>query len=918
MRKGFMKKRLLSFVLACSTVFAVSAFSMPVSAADINQGSEANDNAGSNEVQSFDEANQAAALQASHSVSFVSVLAPETISGVDEDIVIGLNDISDIYSAELNVISKSDSSFYKAGISNKTDTAFQFTVSTASMPDGQYSIKSLIINGNETIDFSQAGIDAGFAVGEPSEYSADETIDDSSEENNGDNSSECSNDTDISYFDGNGNLNTADSIEDAISKSQSQSETLNADGSVTRSSNYYSSNGQTIICLDPGHDSSHQGASRAGLNEYELNLKIAQYCKAELEKYNNVKVYMTRETSDCPNGGGANTDCLQHRVDYAKSVGADIIVSIHLNINNNTAISGAEVYYPNGNYNAAVSNSGGNVATMVVSDLADLGLVNRGAKTRDADASDNHYYPDGSIGDNYAIIRSAKYAGFPGIIVEHCFLSNDSDRNTFLTSDSGLQSLGTADATGIAKAFNLSTGNTSGVSDDYLSLNGMNWVLEDDDIIVGTKYDHASNHNVSFKWQAYNLDTKQWFLISDWWDQNCARWYPVKGNYWLYVQAKTDTGIVKDDIMCFQVDKNYSPYYVELNGMYVEFGDTDIVAGETYNEGEKADSSFRWLSYNLDTQEWKTVSNWWRGNCVRWRPTPGNYWLVVQAKTANGYETKDTLGFTVYKDYSKHYINYHGIFVTDNIIDYSIGADLETDDPDIKFKWQIYDIDKNSWFTLADFGHGNQFTSWDPSNGSYWIHFEAETSDGVSVEDTIGYVISARYSIMKDSATNIDQMVNYYNDHATYPSFYADSDAPTIRDFCTIYDEECKAEGVATEVAFSQAMMETGYLKFGGDVDISQYNFAGIGATGGGVKGYSFASVREGVRAQVQHLKAYASTDSLNQDTVDPRFSYVKRGSAPYVEWLGIKENPYGGGWATAERYGYNILKNYLYYLLNT
>ena len=104
-------------------------------------------------------------------------------------------------------------------------------------------------------------------------------------------------------------------------------------------------------------------------------------------------------------------------------------------------------------------------------------------------------------------------------------------------------------------------------------------------------------------------------------------------------------------------------------------------------------------------------------------------------------------------------------------------------------------------------------------------------------------------------------------------------------------------------------MLETGWLKFGGDVQISQFNFAGLGATGGGVQGNSFPDVRTGLRAQVQHLKAYASTDALVQECVDTRFQYVVRGVSPYVEWLGMKENPWGKGWAAGKNYGFNLLR---------
>ena len=158
------------------------------------------------------------------------------------------------------------------------------------------------------------------------------------------------------------------------------------------------------------------------------------------------------------------------------------------------------------------------------------------------------------------------------------------------------------------------------------------------------------------------------------------------------------------------------------------------------------------------------------------------------------------------------------------------------------------------------------------------------------------------------------QLAAYFRTYARYPSFYQNSDAPTLEDFCKIYVEECSAEGIKAEVAFAQAMKETGFLKFGGMVDISQYNFAGIGAVdSGATKPATFHSVREGVRAHVQHLKAYASMESLNQACVDPRFHLVKRGSAPYVEWLGINENPNHLGWATAPGYGYSIRNDYIF-----
>ena len=208
---------------------------------------------------------------------------------------------------------------------------------------------------------------------------------------------------------------------------------------------------------------------------------------------------------------------------------------------------------------------------------------------------------------------------------------------------------------------------------------------------------------------------------------------------------------------------------------------------------------------------------------------------------------------------------------------------------------------------------------WYFKNGAVDYTFNGSVKEGNTYYIVInGLAFEEGTSIMGDSSVTKEQMVVYYNTRATYPTFYANSDAPTIEDFCQIYLEECEAEGVKAEVAFAQAMLETGFLRYGEQVDISQYNFAGLGAVGGGSSGASFSDVRTGIRAQVQHLKAYACDDSLNNVCVDPRFKYVTRGCAPYVEWLGIQENPYGKGWASAEKYGFTIRNNYIEKLLNT
>jgi len=120
-------------------------------------------------------------------------------------------------------------------------------------------------------------------------------------------------------------------------------------------------------------------------------------------------------------------------------------------------------------------------------------------------------------------------------------------------------------------------------------------------------------------------------------------------------------------------------------------------------------------------------------------------------------------------------------------------------------------------------------------------------------------------------------------------------------DLPTIYREESAIEGVNYDIAFCQMCLETGFLQFDGDVRPEQNNFGGIGAIGNGIRGDSFSDRRIGIRAQVQHLKAYATTKPLVQPLVDPRFSLIKRGTAPLLGQL-------SGKWAEDPNYDKKIL----------
>jgi len=125
--------------------------------------------------------------------------------------------------------------------------------------------------------------------------------------------------------------------------------------------------------------------------------------------------------------------------------------------------------------------------------------------------------------------------------------------------------------------------------------------------------------------------------------------------------------------------------------------------------------------------------------------------------------------------------------------------------------------------------------------------------------------------------------------------------------------DEGAAEGVAGDIAFVQAIVETGWFRFPGLVSPAQNNFGGIGATDHHPAPATFPDARTGVRAQIQHLRAYADPGAvacaippLRHPCADPRFHLVvPKGKARSWNEMG------GGNWAASPEYGQTILGLY-------
>ena len=625
------------------------------------------------------------------------------------------------------------------------------------------------------------------------------------------------------------------------------------------------------IAIDPGHGGSDPGAVANGLREKDLTLAVSLALKEELESYDGVRVVMTRTTDTRPS---ENTSAdLSSRVDMAAAADADALVSIHFNSGSPIA-NGAEVWYANSSsYNYGTHTQGRTLSNAIQKQLTSLGLADRGIKTRDNPYYD---YPDGSTGDYYAIIRQSREENMTGIIVEHAFVTSASDA-ALLRDANFVRSLGIADATGIAQAYGLSKGAWRAAGDSWSFIS--NGTAKTGWFSTGGRWYWAGSDERTIRgWSIIN--GRRYFFddstaMVTGWKQEDGKWY------YLRPDGDMATGWVKDA---------GSWYYLNSDGV--------MVTGWLLDGGT-------W--YWLDPSSGAMVTGWVK--------VGGAWYHMAGSGAMNTGWLLD--GGTWY------YLDGDGAMVTGWV---KVGG---------------------TWYHMQS--SGAMSTGWlldgawywlDPSSGAMatgTVTVEGRASTFASSGAWLGYAdgsdaqAASRSASRSASVTNasgqrlimsaptasrsevIDAMEDAWDQAGySYPSALAGGGAPTIRDFASIVYDEAVAEGVSPELVFVQDMQETGWLQFGGDVSVSQYNFSGIGAVGGGAKGASFPDVRTGIRAQAQHLRAYAdssvTTASLANAVVDPRFTYVRKGAAPVVEYLGIQENPNRTGWAAAKNYGYDLV----------
>ena len=870
---------------------------------------------------------------------------PTLTSGSAEHFVLSMNDANG-YSDFSITVQKMDGTTFDLEASEQVDKLVKFTKDFSSADKGEYSVTTLhyTYNGEKYyLNFSDLGMDVKFGVDQ--EYSGyDETLPDMTQ--------------DVVEDDELNNavvqVTSLDDASEEVADGIMASDPVAVMALVDENSDIATqANEGVTICLDPGHGGNDSGA--IGINnvyEKNLTLKIAQYCKQELEKYN-CHVVMTRT--------GDTNPSLEDRANFAKSQGAQYLISIHLNSAAGGGAVGAEVYYPNTHWRPDISQNGKNVAQAIQNQLVSLGIRDRGIKFRTIDTNeypDPYRYDDGSVADYYGIIRNAKYNGLTGMIIEHCFINNVSDYNNYLNSDAKLQKLGVADANGIVSALGLTKASENSVVSSSPSISYQTHVQDygwqswkSNGEVSGTVGQSKRLEGINIKLSNINGSIEYKTHVQD------IGWQDWKSNGQMSGTSGQSKRLEAIKVKLSGEAANQYDVYYRVHAQdygWLDWAKNGESAGtEGYSKrlegiqivlvkkGENAPGlTSRPFIYKMIKYQTHVQNIGWQGEKADGEMS-GTTGQSLRLEAIKIQLSSSIDGGIVYKTHVQDYgwLN----FVTNGQASGTTGQAKRLEAIQMQLTGNAmnqYDLyyrvhaQNFGWLGWAKNGESAGTAGYSyrlegiqivlvpkggNAPGSTSKHYY---NKGCAPDDENVYL-----PIMGSTQTSVDQMVRYYNANASgydkfkskydgkYDGSLAKGGASSINQFAQIVYEEAIAEGVKPEVVFTQCMKETAFLKYGGEVNPNQYNFAGIGATGS-VHGATFENVRMGIRAQVQHLKAYGSLDKLINQCVDPRFNLVSRGSAKYVEWLGKKENPTGAGWATSKNYGHDIV-NMINVLLN-
>ena len=688
------------------------------------------------------------------------------------------------------------------------------------------------------------------------------------------------------------------------------------------------------IALDPGHsdgtDGRDPGAMYYGLKEGDIAWATAMYVKKYLEQWG-VPVVVVRGEHEDPS--------LKTRVQRAVDANACAIISLHYNAGPASA-TGSEVLVPHDvSYNHDLFVAGQALAGKINYYLREkAGIVTRGdgATERgynDKDGTD--YYENGDESDYYGIVRYARQKGILGVIVEHQFISNPAHAAEFkdLGDNSKVDYIGWADAWAIWEMYH---------SDTWWSMSSISAVQNGNKVTVKPVLTGVVT-GATFTF-GYTAPDGSWTTVAyKTTDTSISFVPPMTGNYVLYLKAISSDGQEITRQMNFEATEGTVTGWKQVaNGwMYTDdngfrytdrwlhdadgwhyFGAQGIAAsgwittadGKTFyadpssthnavklgqftvqNRDYYADINFGvikdgWVNYgdgnwawaNPDGSlyaGWKLLPN---GKTWYFDPTTNEHAALIGLQAINGSYYYFDLGYGLLRN--------QDITLSDGRVVHADASGVLNIKPTDTNNGRGGNVDGNN-------GGDNRDANNTPAD------------DGPPIEPTRGN-FSDRTSVLGAPLVSKEDLQRDFNKRvgSAYPAVYAEKGAATGTDFVNQLWQAAIDEGVRPELLYAQVMIETGNLRFGGDVLPEQCNFGGLGATGNGERGLSFDTVLKGLRAQALHLRAYAGYEPLTVDSskardVDPRYgAWILAKKANIIRKL-------AGTWAMDKNYAVKLVR---------
>ncbi|GHH97402.1 N-acetylmuramoyl-L-alanine amidase [Neobacillus kokaensis] len=623
------------------------------------------------------------------------------------------------------------------------------------------------------------------------------------------------------------------------------------------------------LYLDPGHGGQDPGAQGHGLNEKDVTLDIALKLRnILLNDYENIEVKMSR-TSDTTKG-------LSERTSEANSWGADFFLAIHINSDSHTA-QGYEDYIYN---NISNSSTTAKYQSIIHAEVLKMSqLIDRGKKKA-----------------NFHVLRESE---MPSMLTENGFIDNTHDA-ALMKQSSWRQDVAQGHANGIAKAFGLkriaSTAPKPPASQKPVSPSlspskpadsGTGNVYE---VMVGSfsSKEHAEERVAELS----KLGIKAAIVSAK-----------VSGATWYRVRVGSFASRAKADALLSNMEKSgYNDSFIVIERVkgadssskpaQSEGGTVYEVMVGSFSSKEHAEERVAALkkigtnstivSANISGKTWYRVRvgsfpSRSKADALLTKMEKAGYddsFIVIETGSAGDDKKGGTSGTTTSSSSSSG----------------TTGKTAGTSGGGISGSSGSSTVG-NSGTTGGNSGTGNTGSIGGGSSGGSG----SGTSNNQTDIDPV-HGNPSGFTILGPTILSPEHMNRFVKN--------INPKAPELGSYYLTFGEYY---GIRGDVAFAQAILETDYFRFTGDVRPEQNNFSGLGATGSKAQGARFESPEEGVLAQLQHLYAYATTKKLptQYPLVDPRFELVDRGSAP--TWIALN-----GKWAVpGSDYGQSILNIY-------